>query len=258
MIPFDRVRGNDLLQRHVNNQKDIPSVYNSSNINPYIVQSVEAICQYVDQLYAIELGANSGKLGQFLLDRSLITRYHGVEKSPGQSSSLSSPVFRCDCDTFLNLFPDNLIKTTNLFIYGDVLEHLIDPWRHLHSLFHKCSPGAFVVISVPCFFHHTSLSGLGSFRFDYEEWGVMDLTHLRHFSLDNILELGSIAGFQQFQSVPIRYAMDPHGEELYHHYASVLPAILEFDKLSIKVESLRELIQICSYQFIVTLQKSYT
>jgi 2-polyprenyl-3-methyl-5-hydroxy-6-metoxy-1,4-benzoquinol methylase len=74
-------------------------------------------------------------------------------------------------------------------IYGDVLEHLIDPWSLIirHREFIK--PGGHVVISIPNVAHYRTIKMLWKKKWDYTDRGVFDKTHLRFFALHNIEEL---------------------------------------------------------------------
>jgi SAM-dependent methyltransferase len=79
-------------------------------------------------------------------------------------------------------------------IYGDVLEHLIDPWGLLirHREFLKA--GGHVVISIPNVAHYRTIKMLWKKKWDYTDRGVFDKTHLRFFALHNIRDMLKDAG----------------------------------------------------------------
>ena len=66
-------------------------------------------------------------------------------------------------------------------VYGDVLEHLIDPLRTVQGLNRWLAPGARVVLSVPNVAHLLIPPSLLVGRFDYVDRGILDRTHLRFF-----------------------------------------------------------------------------
>jgi SAM-dependent methyltransferase len=80
-------------------------------------------------------------------------------------------------------------------ICGDVLEHLIDPWRTVRRLRDWLKPGGVIVASIPNFRNHRALRPIlrhGTFR--YENGGLLDRGHLRFFCRRNVIELFSQAG----------------------------------------------------------------
>ncbi len=82
-------------------------------------------------------------------------------------------------------------KPFDLVIFGDVLEHLVDPWAALRQARGWVRDGGSAAISVPNLRHVRVLQQLVLHgEFAYEERGIMDRTHLRWFtrrSLDRTL-----------------------------------------------------------------------
>jgi 2-polyprenyl-3-methyl-5-hydroxy-6-metoxy-1,4-benzoquinol methylase len=75
-------------------------------------------------------------------------------------------------------------------IFGDVLEHLVDPWRVLEKLVTFLKPQGLVIASLPNVRNWRVLLPLLFLgRWDYKELGVMDRTHLRFFTRDGMIKL---------------------------------------------------------------------
>ncbi len=77
----------------------------------------------------------------------------------------------------------------------DILEHLRDPWQTVRLIDSAMAPGATLIISVPNIGHLSVLAPLllrG--RFDYADAGILDRTHLRWFTRDSAIALGSCSG----------------------------------------------------------------
>jgi len=72
-------------------------------------------------------------------------------------------------------------------IFADVLEHLADPLPLLYLGCSFLAPHGVAVISVPNVAHWSVRWGLLRGHFDYDEFGIMDATHLRWFTADSIL-----------------------------------------------------------------------
>ena len=79
-------------------------------------------------------------------------------------------------------------------VYGDVIEHLSDPLPVLMSVDQHLGPDGRVVVSVPNVAHLWVRLGLLMGRFDYEDRGILDRTHLRCFTRKTFLALLAAAG----------------------------------------------------------------
>jgi hypothetical protein len=91
--------------------------------------------------------------------------------------------------------------------------------------------------------------------FEYEEWGVMDITHLRHYGLKNIVSLLKLTGFRISQDIPIIPSFDPEGAQLYNESKERLPIQLKYGDMEMTIRDHQHLLQVCAYQFIVAARK---
>lgn len=71
-------------------------------------------------------------------------------------------------------------------VFADVLEHLPDPGNLVIRAAAMLSPSGFVIASVPNAAHWTMRMDLFRGRFEYEDCGIMDATHLRWFTHDSL------------------------------------------------------------------------
>lgn len=81
-------------------------------------------------------------------------------------------------------------------IFSDVLEHTTDPWAVLRRWRADLAPGGTLVISLPNVAHESVLRQLRRGRFDYDDEGVLDRTHLRFFTRATAIELVESCGFE--------------------------------------------------------------
>ena len=82
-------------------------------------------------------------------------------------------------------------------LYGDVLEHLVNPWQVLkdHQAFLK--KGGSIICSIPNVRNYRILKNLiFRGRWEYTEDGILDRSHLRFFTLDSIQAMLQEAGFE--------------------------------------------------------------
>ena len=83
----------------------------------------------------------------------------------------------------------------DVIVFGDVLEHLRDPLPVLRQARALLAPGGYVVISIPNIAHGAVRLTLLQGRFDYRPLGLLDSTHIRFFTRDNLKALLHEAGF---------------------------------------------------------------
>jgi len=247
-----RASGRELLRLHVNNLLSRP--YRSSHYNVNVFNAIKRISTLTNKkLICFEFGASGGELGAQLVASGVANSYLGCEINDVavvHAKSKGICLIKNSAEGVIKS-KSKLISTFNTFVYADVLEHLVDPWEHLCQLSKRINPGSYIVVSIPCFFHHSNLSNLGSYDFRYEEWGVMDLTHLRHFGIRNMLEMLELAGFAEMAAIKPVPAFDPQGLNLYNSNKDRLPVEIKLGNLGINVHSHDQLLQICSYQFII-------
>jgi len=81
-------------------------------------------------------------------------------------------------------------------VFADVLEHLPNPAAVVLLARQALKPGGSIVASVPNIAHWFVRGRLLWGRFDYEESGIMDATHLRWFTRRTIREFFERLGFE--------------------------------------------------------------
>jgi SAM-dependent methyltransferase len=84
-------------------------------------------------------------------------------------------------------------------IAADVLEHLRKPDRLLDQIRSVLAPGGTLIVSVPNIGHWYSRGRIALGLFDYDQRGILDLTHLRFFTRRSLLKMLRQAGFRVLQ-----------------------------------------------------------
>ena len=92
----------------------------------------------------------------------------------------------------------------DVIVYGDVLEHLVDPLRVLVDLDRSLDAGGFVIISVPNIAHLWIRLLLLLGHFDYLDRGILDHSHLRFFTERSLRAMLADAGLttERFTATP--------------------------------------------------------
>ena len=72
--------------------------------------------------------------------------------------------------------------TYDVIIAGDILEHVVDPETLLKDIRDHLNPGGEILVSVPNFGHWYPRGKVALGRFDYDQRGPLDHTHVRFFT----------------------------------------------------------------------------
>jgi len=80
-------------------------------------------------------------------------------------------------------------------VFGDVLEHLRDPWQVLRDVHSILNPGGYVVASIPNIAHGAIRLSLLQGHFNYTKDGILDNTHLRFFTRESVKALFEESGY---------------------------------------------------------------
>lgn len=89
-------------------------------------------------------------------------------------------------------YPDNYF---DYIIFADVLEHLNDPWKVLKKMRPCLADGGAILASIPNVMHFSLLRDLLNGNWTYQESGLLDRTHLRFFTMNEITKMFVDAGY---------------------------------------------------------------
>ena len=92
--------------------------------------------------------------------------------------------------------------SVDCLVFGDVLEHLVDPWAALTRLSRLVREGGQVLACIPNVQHYSVIVNLLRGKWDYQDEGLLDRTHLRFFTLSGIQDLFAKAGLRVFDIQP--------------------------------------------------------
>lgn len=121
-------------------------------------------------LYGMELNPNSAKIAARIYDEVVV----------GNAEEMELP--------FENVKFD-------IVMFGDVLEHLRDPFGMLKKCYDRMNDGGVVIASIPNIMHYTVMRQLINGRFQYENEGLLDKTHVHFFTFNEIVKMFNEVGF---------------------------------------------------------------
>ena len=137
----------------------------------------------------LDVGCNTGALGAAYRRLNPRARLLGIDKDPeaaGQAARRLDQVAVVDVEH--DPMPFALDGPIDCIVYGDVLEHLRDPWPVLRRHAEALSDDGTMLICVPNMQHWSFADRLLRGTWKYEPAGLLDETHLRWFSLETMRE----------------------------------------------------------------------
>ena len=216
-----------------------------ANVNPDILRFIPP-----DAGTVLEAGCGEGALGRAYKLRNPFCRYVGMEVLPQAAEAAQQYLDTVICGDVETVKRAKVIgkkETVDCLVYGDVLEHLRDPWRVLREQVSWLADTGQVIACIPNVQHWSVLAGLISGHWRYSDAGLLDRTHLRFFTLDSIRELFAQAGLYIHEIIP-RVFVHPDQEKV----QGILAAAAQ--ELGVK-ESPTSHLQTAAMQYIVRATK---
>ncbi|MBI2330650.1 MAG: class I SAM-dependent methyltransferase [Chloroflexi bacterium] len=167
--------------------QDKPSPWSSHSRISAHLESLPA------QSKILDVGTASGMLARRSGNMSL--RFFGIE-AVSEWAEIASPFYEklwiCSFDDA----PDEALRGYDAVILGDVLEHMSAPEAALKKLVDLQPAGCTFIISVPNVANLWVRLHLLMGRFDYDDRGILDKTHLRFFTRKTVKALVNDAGLE--------------------------------------------------------------
>jgi SAM-dependent methyltransferase len=143
----------------------------------------------------LDVGCSTGYLANALGEQGNVVsgiEYHQASADKARPFLAELVVGDLEAPDIYDSFSD---ASFDVVVFGDVLEHLRDPLPVLRGARRLLAPGGSVVISVPNVAHGDVRLSLLAGRFDYRDTGLLDETHVRFFTRDNLDRFLRQAGF---------------------------------------------------------------
>ena len=144
----------------------------------------------------LEFGCATGYFSQLLVKAEC--EVVGIEINPDAAnvaSEFCEQVIVADLD-YVSILDILGGQDFDVAVFGDVLEHLRDPWALLKEVRTILRPSGYVVASIPNIAHGAVRLSLLQGEFNYSELGILDNTHLRFFTRKTVYELFDKADYE--------------------------------------------------------------
>jgi Methyltransferase domain len=152
----------------------------------------------------VEPGCSSGALARAYRAENPDCEYIGIGIDRGYAETARAACSRVICADpeqfddreFAALFP------SDCWVFGDVLEHIYDPWTLLKRIRRHGDRRSQVVACIPNVQHWSVQARLCPGQFRYEDRGLLDRTHIRWFTRITMVELFESSGFKIVEGGP--------------------------------------------------------
>lgn len=149
----------------------------------------------VRDLTTLDVGCGEGVTSAMLRERQIAKTTLGIEYSPAAAEKASVIIDRLKIGDVETMDLSDWQQSVDLVLCLDVLEHLANPWVAIKRLASCVKPGGRIVASIPNVQNTGVVIPLLRGRWNYEESGQLDRTHLRFFTHQTARKLVESAGF---------------------------------------------------------------
>jgi glycosyltransferase involved in cell wall biosynthesis len=155
----------------------------------------------------LDLGCSSGLLAERL--RAMGHQVTGVDVAELDGvAERTSAFFKADLNQGI---PPEVGTDFDIVLAADVLEHLARPGLLLDQIRDVLAPDGTAILCVPNVAHWYPRLRVTLGRFDYDQRGILDSTHLRFFTRRSIVKLVGRRGFDIRRMEPVGLPLDALG-----------------------------------------------
>ncbi|WP_319240669.1 methyltransferase domain-containing protein [uncultured Propionivibrio sp.] len=199
---------------------------------------------------ALDIGCAAGGTGAYIKQKYPQARVVGVELNKAAADMARTRLDAVLVGKFeeVDLTMAGLVPgEVDTVILADVLEHLYDPWSALTRLLPWLSADGQILASIPNVRNLKLMESLAGGYWRYESAGLLDITHIRFFTLRELRRFFHETGYHV---QTLRYAIDPRLLKFHReHQGPATPIDIHLGNLSLRGIGAEELDELCSLQF---------
>lgn len=200
----------------------------------------------------LDIGCASGVLGHVVKSRNPACQTIGIEPNEAAAKLAAQNLDQVLCGNFedFNLESEGIaLGSVDTVVAADVLEHMYDPWHVMTGLKPYLSKDAQIILSIP----NTRNIGLMKALLDdgqwtYKEIGLLDITHIRFFTLREISAFLTHTGYRLEH---VNFVIDPNFEQFYAQNKDKVEINVRMGRISIERLTQKELAELCTWQFFI-------
>lgn len=146
----------------------------------------------------LDVGCFCGGSGRWLKQRFPSCEVIGIEMLSKAAEMAAHVYDRVIVGTFeqVDFEAEGLVAGSfDTIIAADFLEHIYNPWQALQRLKPLLAPGGAIYISLPNVGNLNVLAALANGEWRYQGSGILDITHIRFFTLEQASEMLNRTGW---------------------------------------------------------------
>lgn len=195
----------------------------------------------MDKFHLLYIGCGSGATMARIQRLYPYAVIEGIEKNP-KLAKIASASFSVTCLDVQEIYKYQVDQPYDYIVVGSLLEHTRNPQNLLHELFGLLAEDGKILGSVYNLMFAQYLSQLLTGNFSYQESGMIQKSHLHHYTLEELIQLTGSSGYQ------IKDFYFTTKEELYSDLCKQ-----QYDGLKTLLGRNQELLK--AYQFYFSLEK---
>jgi 2-polyprenyl-3-methyl-5-hydroxy-6-metoxy-1,4-benzoquinol methylase len=200
----------------------------------------------------LDVGCSTGNLGKYAKTLHPACRTIGIEPNRATAAIAAENLDQVLCGKFEDFeFESEGIApgSVDTVVLADVLEHMYDPWRAMVKLKPSLSADAQIILSIPNTRHIGLMRALlDGGAWTYAERGLLDITHIRFFTLK---EIGTFLAQTGYKMERINYFLDAGLTPLYEQNKSNPHTSVRLGRVTMDNVTPNELAELCDWQFYI-------
>ena len=199
--------------------------------------------------HILEIGCGTGATGSVIKGKNPDLTYVGLEIDEQAARIAGTRLNKVLTVDIEKVHPDQLNfekESFDLIIAADVLEHLYDPWRVMHFLRGFLKKNGKALLSFPNTQNINLIANLVQGNWTYEKYGLLDATHIRFFTWNEIEKLLQGTGYRILRTVSqLQAALD----------GQPYPLEITISNLVLKNVTREEAQKLFTFQYLVLAEK---
>lgn len=179
------------------NKEDMPNCNNTpsyySNVRTDLIDMIKNNIN--DRIRVLEVGCGSGATLAYIKKTFPNSYVCGIEYVSDVARQANKDL-NVICGDVENMNFNYPFASFDYIVCGDVIEHLKYPEQVLDKLKKYIKPGGHLLCSIPNLMHAAVIYNLLKGDFSYKDSGILDRTHLRFFTANEIIRMFDRLGFE--------------------------------------------------------------
>jgi 2-polyprenyl-3-methyl-5-hydroxy-6-metoxy-1,4-benzoquinol methylase len=205
--------------------------------------------------FVLDVGCSVGDFAATIKTRFPQSRVWGIEPNRHAAEMASRRIERVLCQSVEDVdWEREGVQRGDIdtVVLCDVLEHIYDPWRTLLTLRNLVASTAQLLVSIPNVRNAPLIQDLISGHWRYRKAGLLDITHIRFFTRQDMYRMFYQTGFRVMATLSSRCPLS--AEILQKHINGSFPQQVKLDSVSVTVHTPQDLSDLCTLQHIFILQ----